>query len=67
MGESIDPTSPIDFISRLAGMAVVLSAVVFVLRLSQSRGAPLMDSVFSSLTGGLVSSSSDSGGVWEDV
>lgn len=65
-GETMDPTSPVDFLSRLAGLMFVLSAVVFVYRLAKNRGAPLMDRVFGSATGGLLSSS-DSSGPWEGV
>jgi len=65
-GESMDPTSPVDFVSRLAGLVVVLSAVVFAYRLAKNRGASLMDRVAGSLTGGLVSSSGDSG-PWDGV
>lgn len=67
MGENLDPSSPVNFLSRFAGMAVALGALVFALGVARSTVAPAMDSVFSSLTGGIVSSGGSNGGVWEDA
>jgi hypothetical protein len=67
MGESYDPTDPAGFLSRLGGMVFALAVVAFAFGVARNKVAPLMDQAFSSLTGGLVSSSSDSGGPWDQV
>jgi len=67
MGENLDPTSPVDFLTRFLGMAFALGVVVFAVGLARNKIAPLMDSAFSSVTGGLVSSSESSGGPWDGV
>jgi len=66
-GENLDPTDPVGFLSRFAGMALALGVVVFALGVARSKVAPLMDEAFSSVTGGLVSSSESSGGPWDGV
>lgn len=65
-GESLDPTSPTDFITRLAGMAFSIGAVVFVYRLASGKVAGTMNDVFGSVSGGVLSSG-DSGGPWGDL
>jgi hypothetical protein len=67
MGEELDPTSPVDFLSRFAGMAFAIGVVVFAVGVARNKVAPIMNSAFSSLTGGLVSSSDSSGGPWDGV
>jgi len=67
MGESIDPTSPVSFVTRIAGMAFALSVVVFAFGVGRNTLVPLMNNIASSLTGGLISSSGGSGGPWEDA
>lgn len=66
-GENLDPTSPVDFLSRFAGMAFVVGVLVFALGVGRNKVAPMMNEAFSSLTGGIVSSSDSGGGPWEGV
>lgn len=66
-GESMDPTQPVDFLSRVAGLLVVLSVLAFAWNFAKNRGASFIDRTAGSLTGGLVSSSGDSAGPWEGV
>jgi len=67
MGESLDPTSPIDFLTRFLGMSFAISVVLFAVGVGRSTIVPTMNSVFSSLTGGIISSNNSSGGPWEDA
>jgi hypothetical protein len=68
MGETMNPMEPTSFVSRLAGLTVVFSAVYFAWRLAKNRGAPLIDQTAGSLTGGLLSSSGDGGDdMWDGV
>jgi len=66
-GENLDPTDPVGFLSRFSGMVLALGVVVFALGVARNKIAPLMDEAFSSVTGGLVSSSESSGGPWDGV
>lgn len=65
-GESLNPTSPVDFVSRWAGMVVALSAVAFAVQLARGKGSSILNNLFGSVTGGLVSTGGDDG-PWGDV
>ena len=65
-GERMDPTSPMDFGSRILGMIVALSVVWYAWQFARNRGASFIDSTLGSLTGGILSSEGDAG-PWEGV
>jgi hypothetical protein len=67
MGESFNPTSPVDFLTRFLGMAFAVSVVLFAVGVGRSTIVPAMNSLFSGLTGGIISSNNSSGGPWEDA
>jgi hypothetical protein len=67
MGESLNPTSPVDFLTRFLGMAFAVSVVLFAVGVGRNTIVPTMNSVFSSLTGGIISSNDSTGGPWEDA
>ena len=67
-GERMNPMDGIPFLSRVAGILVVFSVLAFAWQFAQNRGASLIDRFAGSLTGGLLSSSGESGGgPWEGV
>lgn len=64
----MDPTETGDFLSRVAGLAIVLSVLAYVYRLSTNRGADVIDNFAGRISGGLLSSSGSGGGsIWEGV
>lgn len=61
-GETMDPTSPMDFLTRWGGLVVVFTALVFAWRYAQNRAAPRVDQILGGLTGGAASYSGSTGG-----
>lgn len=66
-GENLDPTDPVGFLSRFAGMAFAIGVVVFAVGVARTKISPLMNEAFGSITGGLVSSDEGSNGPWDGV
>ena len=67
-GERMNPMDGVPFISRVTGLVIVMSVLVFAWNLANNRGASLIDNFLGSLTGGLLSSDPDSGdGMWDGV
>lgn len=67
-GETMNPMNPTNFLTRLIGMIAVLSVVAFAWEFAQNRGVSFIDRTAGSLTGGLLSSTGESGGgPWDGV
>lgn len=67
-GERMDPTNPMDFVSRFAGLVVVLSVVAFGWQMAKNRGVSFINDTAGSLTGGLISTDGSGGNdPWDGV
>jgi hypothetical protein len=62
----MNPTNPVDFVSRFTGLVVVLSVLAFAWQFAKGRGASFINNTAGSLTGGILSTDDDSG-PWDGV